>query len=194
MSESQKTPQVVARVDSPPVPKGWVQYEEFAVLVRDAFVAIRSFGVDPIAIAASPNRFDDATNYDWRAVRYGSFFTEKESYLRQRDFEKDLASAPAGARQLRGILTGLEEAGWRDLFAEAYDLPWSDQSLALVLQDGLQWVVFSSNQCTEYDHVFSVSDIGIDYFGECEPRFDWRIQDSTPLKFLYDYPDDLEED
>jgi hypothetical protein len=65
----------------------------------------------------------------------------------------------------------------------------ADQVLALVLQDGLPWVVFSGSNMTEENHVFSLwEDKPIRYFGECLPRFDWHIQQTPPLCFQVDLP------
>lgn len=74
---------------------------------------------------------------------------------------------------------------WRDLFQKAFGIDWTDQSLSLVIQDGMTWLVFSSNNCSDDgDPVFTVSASGeIAYFGEAEDRFDWAIQEPVPLVF-----------
>jgi hypothetical protein len=146
---------------------------------------LSAIGEDPIAIAASPNRFDDAWNYDWRAVRCGSFFSEKESYMGRYDLDRDIVGAPEAAKVAYSVLKDLEKAHWRDLFAQAYDVEWGDQSLAIVIQNGLSWLVFSANQIGDGDPVFAIWDDGpMSYFGEANERFDWAIQDERPLVFL----------
>lgn len=155
-------------------------------VVRRAATDLSALDCNPVAVAASPNRFDDAWTYEWRAVRCGTFFSEKESYGRKYDLDRDILDASGEAKIAHEILKRLEDAGWRDLFATAFDIGWSDQSLAVVVQDGLTWLVFSSNNISEDgDPVFAIWDEEpMSYFGEAEDRFDWAIQDERPLIFL----------
>jgi hypothetical protein len=185
MKRGTALPKDVVQSDAPPK----VRFHELLPflddLVRRAAVQLSALGEDPIAIAASPNRFDDAWNYEWRAVRCGSFFSEKESYMNKYDLDRDIVGAPAAAKVAYSVLEDLEKAQWRDLFAQAYDVEWSDQSLAIVIQDGLSWLVFSSNNCSMGDPAFALWDDGpMSYFGEANERFDWAIQDKRPLVFL----------
>jgi hypothetical protein len=86
-------------------------------------------------------------------------------------------------------LNRLEAAGWRDLFADAFGLSWGDQVLALVLQDGLPWLVFSGSNMADENHVFTLwEEEPIRYFGECLRRFDSHMQDTPPLRFQVDVP------
>jgi hypothetical protein len=155
-------------------------------LVRRAAADLSALHCDPVAIAASPNRFDDAYNYEWLAVRCGTFFSEKQSYMRKYDLDRDILVTSSEAKVAYGILKRLEEAGWRDLFSSAFDADWADQSLAVVVQDGLTWLVFSSNNMSDDgDPVFAIWDEQpMSYFGEAKDRFDWAIQDQRPLVFL----------
>ena len=70
---------------------------------------LEKLDVDPIAIAASPNRFNDIYWSDWRAIRFGDFFTERHDYGGYRDYEGDLRNGPSGARAARHTLDRLEE-------------------------------------------------------------------------------------
>jgi hypothetical protein len=161
-------------------------FERLNNLLRPAADRLAKLGQNPVAIAASPNRFDDAWTYEWRAVRCGTFFSEKDSYMGRYNLDRDMVNAPAEAKAALAILDLLETAGWRDLFADAFDMSWGDESLSLVVQDGLTWLVFSSNQWTNLgDPVFAIwDDASFSYFGEAEDRFDWAIQDTPPLVFL----------
>jgi hypothetical protein len=89
-----------------------------------------------------------------------------------------------GARAARDALDRLEAADWRDLFTDSFGLPWSDQVLALVLQDGLPWLVFSGSNFADENNVFALwGGEPIQYFGECLRRFDCRLRDTPPLRF-----------
>jgi hypothetical protein len=158
----------------------------FNNLVRDAASQLSVLNHDPVAVAASPNRFDDAWNYEWHAVRCGKFFSEEGSYMGKYKLKRDLVAAPVEARSAYGVLVRLEEAAWREMFATAFDIEWTDQSLSAVVQAGLSWLVFSSNNCSDDgDPVFAVwEDQPLSYFGEAKDRFDWAIQDPHPLVFL----------
>jgi len=155
-------------------------------VVRQAAAELSALRDDPVAVAASPNRFDDAWTYEWQAVRCGTFFSEKQSYMQKCDLDRDIIGASETAKSAHGVLKQLEEAGWRDLFAAAFNIDWSDQSLALVVQSGLTWLVFSSNNVSEDgDPVFAIwDDQPMSYFGEARDRFDWAIQDERPLVFV----------
>jgi hypothetical protein len=162
-------------------------FARFNDLLRGSARALAALGHDPVAVAASPNRFDDALSYEWRALRCGIFFSEKESYGGKYDLDRDILTAPQEAKSAYEILKQLEKAGWRTLFATAFDVKWTDQSLAVVVQDGLTWLVFSSNNISygEGDPVFAIWDEEpMSYFGEAKDRFDWAIQDQRPLVFL----------
>jgi hypothetical protein len=147
---------------------------------------IDKLGADPVVIASSPNRFNDIYWSDWRAIRFGTFFTERHDYGGRRDYDGDLLEGPSGARAARDALESLEAAQWRDLFADAFGVSWTDHILALVLQDGLPWLVFSSSNESydEENHVFALWDREpIRYFGECLCRFDCRLHEGYPLRF-----------
>src|SRR5262249_39542089 len=113
-------------------------------------------------------------------------FSEHGSYLGKLNLDRDIVAAPNEAKTAHEILKRLEQAGWRDLFAMAFDFDWSDQSLSLVVQNSLAWLVFSSNNwSTDGDPVFAIwDDAPISYFGEAKDRFDWAIQDPRPLVFI----------
>jgi hypothetical protein len=145
-------------------------------------------------ISASPNRFNDGYWSDWRAVRVGAFFTERHDYGDPRDYEHELQLGPAEARAARDELDRLEGVSWRDLFVDAFGVTsWSDQILALVLQDGLPWLVFSASNNTDENHVFALWDEHpVSYFGECVDRFDWEMQETPPLRFQEADPNSLE--
>lgn len=168
-----------------PQTKDQLAAEQLGALLRNATHELTQLGQNPIAIAASPNRFDDAQNYEWIAVRCGKFFSERGSYCNQYNLDADIVSAPPDAKAAYGVLLGLEGSGWRDLFEKAIGFYWTDQSLSLVIQDGVTWLVFSSNNISDDgDPVFTVSASGeIAYFGEAENRFDWAIQEPVPLVF-----------
>jgi hypothetical protein len=150
---------------------------------------LEKLATDPIVIAASPDRFNDIYWSDWRAVRFGTFFTERHDYDGRRDYEGDLREAPSGARAARYALDLLEAGGWRDLFADTFGLSWGDQVLALAIQDGLPWLVFSGSNHNDENHVFTLwEDQPLRYFGECLPRFDSRMQQTPPLRFQLNVP------
>jgi hypothetical protein len=186
MKSGSQLPSNVIRSEAPLQSKDSAAFQRLNDLLRKAATQLATLGPDPVAVAASPDRFDDANWYDWRAVRCGSFFSEKGSYCNQHDLDRDLESASAEAKAAHMVLKGLEAAGWRDLFATAFDIHWADQSLALVVQERLSWLVFSANNATyeDGDPVFAIwDDAKMSYFGEAEERFDWAIQKPVPLVF-----------
>lgn len=189
MNDDGTLPTGVYRSSTPPEVWDEVAADQLGTLICRAvreLSELSQLGHRPIAIAASPNRFDDAWNYEWLAVRCGSFFSEEGSYMGQHNLTRDIRSAPSEAKAAYEVLLDLEASGWRELFGTAFGVKWSDQSLSLVIQDGATWLVFSSNNfsCGEGDPVFTVSVFGeITYFGEAEERFDWAIQDQVPLVF-----------
>jgi len=170
----------------PPDVADQAAFSQLNDLVRQAATELSALTLDPVAVAASPNRFDDALNYEWRAVRCGTFFSEKGSYMQKYDLDRDILAASSDAKLAYRILNRLEEAGWRDLFATAFDFDWTDQSLAVVVQSGLTWLVFSSNNISEDgDPVFAIwKEEPMSYFGEAKDRFDWAIQNPQPLVLL----------
>src|SRR5947208_12348176 len=158
-------PKDVLRVASPP---SIHDPEAHAILFAELDSVVRTLGkldADPIVIAASPNRFNDIYWSEWRAIRFGPFFTERHDYGGS-NYELDLETGPPGASAARDLLDALESAGWRDHFADAFGFAsWNDQILALVLQDGLSWLVFSSSNNTDENHVFALLDEGsVSYF------------------------------
>ncbi len=160
--------------------------QSLRVVLCNAAGRLSTLGQEPVAIGASPNRFDDAWNDEWVGVRCGHFYIERPSLSDSRDLDADVAEVTQHAIQAYRILIELERSGWRDLFAEAFGVNWTDQSLSLVLQDGMSWLVFSANNESygEGDPVFSIREHGeIVYAGEAENRFDWAIQDAVPLVF-----------
>jgi hypothetical protein len=151
--------------------------------LEGAIVALKNLEADPIVIAASPNRFNDIYWSAWLAVRFGPFFTERHEYARV-DYHGDLRKGPAGARLAGEILARLEKAGWQNLFAQAFDVEWGDCVLALVRQDSVFWLVFSSSNASDANHVFALWDTTpIRYFGECIERFDQAMEEDPPLDF-----------
>jgi hypothetical protein len=163
--------------------------EKLSLVLHNAILSLRKLETDPIVIATSPYRFNDVYYSDWRAVRIGDFFTERHDYARL-DYEQDLRSGPKGARSARAVLDRLEEDKWGDLFVQAFDVKWGDCGLALVLQDGLPWLVFSSSNASDENHVFALwHKTPVQYFGECLDRFDWAMQDTPPLRFQPVEPD-----
>ena len=162
--------------------------------VERAIRSLHDLQTDPIVIAASPNRFNDIYYSEWQAVRFGGFFTERHEYAPHIDYEADLRKGPAGARAAREVLDRLEAAGWQDLFARSFDVEWSDCILALVVQQGLGWLVFSGSNISEANHVFALwGSPPMRYFGECLERFDCDLQDDPPLRFQPALPDEGQE-
>lgn len=159
--------------------------KKLASMLDEAIDSLATLQVDPIVLAASSNRFNDIYWSDWLAIRCGSFFTERHDYGHPRNFESDLANGPQNARIARTILDRLESLGWRDTFADAFRMEkWGDKILALVIQDELPWLVLSGSNYSEENHVFALWGETIPrYFGECEQRFDWEMQENVPLKF-----------
>ncbi|MHC1943182.1 hypothetical protein IF803_02235 [Bradyrhizobium sp. UFLA06-06] len=156
-------------------------------LVREAASQLVGLRQDPIAVASSPNRFDDAHTYDWRAVRCGDFISENGSYYPGVDLDRDIATASRQAKTAYAVLRALDAAGWRDLFAKAFDIRMPDQTLSIVVQNGLTWLVLSANNVTEdeCDPVFAIwEDAEMSYFAEAKERFDWAIRNPVPLEFL----------
>jgi hypothetical protein len=180
-------PQHTVRAAEPPSVKNRPAFLALKSHLERAVWDLMPLGVDPIVLAASPNRFNDVDLSEWRAIRFGSFFTERNEYgvSTPHDYESDLARGPAGVRAAHEVLEVLEaSANWRHLFSEAFDLVWRDQVLALVIQDGIPWLVFSASNMTDENHVFALwADEPLTYFGECIERFDWEMQESPPLRF-----------
>jgi hypothetical protein len=103
------------------------------------------------------------------------------------DLDRDILTAPPAAKAAHASLRQLERAGWRDLFAVAFGISMPDQTLSIVVQDKLTWLVLSANNMTyeEGDPVFAIWEDGeMSYFGEAKERFDWAIQEPIPLQFL----------
>lgn len=187
-------PDGVLRLDAPEV-ESRSAFQQLNDLVRKVGKQLAALGQDPVAIASSPNRFDDAWTYPWRAVRCGNFFSEKESYVRTFDLDRDILTAPPEAKMALALLQELDEAGWRDLFAKAFGTEMPDQTLSIVVQDRLTWLVLSANNLTydDGDPVFAIwDDAEMSYFGEAKERFDWAIQQQIPLVFR-DEGEELEE-
>jgi hypothetical protein len=184
-----RLPKRVARSSSPPSVQDPASHLRLRGEVIGTVRRLAKLNADPVVIAASPNRFNDIYWSDWRAVRFGAFFTERHDYGGRRDYDGDLRAGPSGARAARDALDRLEAAGWRDLFADAFGVVWGDQILALVLQDGLPWLVFSGSNHNDENHVFTLwEDEPLRYFGECEQRFDCGLRKSPPLRFQVDLP------
>jgi hypothetical protein len=161
-----RLPDGVLRLDPPGVDDRGA-FQRLDALVRRVAGQLAALGQDPVAIAASPNRFDDARTYEWRAIRCGDFFSERESYLGKHDLDRDILTAPPEARAAHRLLGELQEAGWRDMFADAFGTSMPDQTLSIVVQDKLTWLVFSSNNLTddEGDPVFAIwEDAELSYF------------------------------
>ena len=159
---------------------------ELKIKLEDALQDLSGLTANPIVIAASPFRFNDVDMSEWRAIRFGKFFTERVDYTvsSDHDYERDLARGPLGARTARDVLDALEAANWRNLFSDAFGLAWGDQVLALVIQDDIPWLVFSGSNNSEENHVFALwGDRPLTYFGECVERFDWELQESPALRF-----------
>jgi hypothetical protein len=179
-------PKNVVRVPAPPSAHDSLALIELKIRIEDAVLELGALAADPIIIAASPNRFNDGGWSDWRAVRFGTFFTEEPTYYSLPfDYERDLASGPPGARAARRILDQLEAANWRELFSEAFDVGFNTHILALTIQHGIPWLVFSASfNPEEESHVFALwGEEPLVYFGECVERFDWEMQESPPLRF-----------
>ena len=179
-----RLPKNVERATSPPSIHDPTAHARLHSELAGAALRLEKLRGDPIVIAASPNRYNDIYWSDWRGVRFASFFTERHDYGGPRDYERDLRNGPSGARVARDTLDRLEAVAWRDIFADAFGVSWSDQILALVLQDSLFWLVFSGSNFADENHVFALWDEEpISYFGECLNRFDWKMQQTPPLRF-----------
>lgn len=196
MSDYGAAPMGVQQNSELPRIKDQLAAEQLSSLLRSAAGELAQLNQTPVAIAASPNRFDDACSYEWIAVRCGKFFSEKQSYCGQHNLDADIVSASSEAKAAHKILLTLEATRWRDLFGKAFGFDWTDQSLSLVIQDGRTWLVFSSNNMSDDgDPVFTVSASGeIAYFGEATDRFDWNIQEPIPLVFLLYSPSEAGHD
>lgn len=181
-----RLPLNVARAPVPPAIQDRPAFIVLKSILEKAVMELSALMTDPIVIGASPNRFNDIYWSDWRAIRFGPFFTERHEYghMTGFDYERDLANGPSGAREARRVLDELEAVNWRTLFSDAFAIGWADQALALALQDSLPWLVFSASCHTDENHVFALwDDQPLAYFGECIERFDWEMQESPPLRF-----------
>jgi hypothetical protein len=179
-----RLPKNVLRAEFPPSIYDPSAHAKLHVTLVEATRKLEELSTEPVVIAASPNRFNDIYWSDWRAIRFGSFFTERHDYGGPRDYERDLRNGPSGVRAAREVLDRLEDATWRDTFADAFQVSWADQILALVLQDGLSWLVFCGSNFSDENQVFALwDDPPISYFGECLRRFDWEMQQTPPLRF-----------
>ena len=193
---SEPTPEQLSRLPRravqsllPPSVRDPGSYLKLHAGLAGAVRQLEKLGTDPIVIAASPNRFNDIYWSDWRAIRFGAFFTERHDYGGRRDYDGDLREAPSGARAARYALDRLEAVGWRDLFADSFGLSWGDQVLALAIQDGLPWLIFSGSNHTDENHVFTLwEEQPLRYFGECLPQFDQKMQRTPPLCFQTEVP------
>jgi hypothetical protein len=188
-------PTTVVRAAAPPSVQDSMALIELKIRLEDAQQELNSLTENPIVIAASPNRFNDVDISAWHAIRFGRFFTELVDYgiHSDHDFERDLAGGPDGARTARRVLDALETANWRNLFSDAFGLGWGDQVLALAIQDGIPWLVFSGSNHSDENHVFSLwGEHPLTYFGECVARFDWELLESPALRFEVPQPSDPE--
>src|SRR5689334_15259498 len=146
-----RLPWNVVRAALPPAPQNPGALIELKIRLKDAVRELSAVAVDPIVLAASPNRFNDVDYSEWRAIRVGAFFTERNGYedvWTPHDWERDLARGPEAARTARRVLDVLDGTNWRNLFSDAFGLRWTDQVLALVIQSGVPWLVFSSSNAT----------------------------------------------
>lgn len=182
-----KIPDDVMRVDPPPKVVDPGAARALARMLADAVAALKETNADPVAIAASPNRFNDIYWSEWLAVRTPGFFTDQHDFGPSgQDFRADIAAGPREAQDAARVLDLLERGGWRGRFQDAFGLAWGDEVLGLVVQGGAAWLVFCESNMADRRHVFAVAaDNAPSYVGECDERFDDGLEnlDAPPLVF-----------
>jgi hypothetical protein len=181
-------PQNVKKAKVAPKIKDVSSASSFISVLNTALERLMPLKVAPLAVVASPNRFDDVYWHEYLAVSAGDFSikTDDLSDTEKGHYQKQIRKAEGAGRVASEILNQLETSKWRLLFQETYGLPWDDEVLALVVQDGLPWLVYSSSNNTDLNHVFKLwGKDALSYFGECEDRFDQNMDDGdpTPLRF-----------
>lgn len=161
----------------------------FLQVLESAMAALQNIEAETIVLAASPNRFNDAFTADWRAVRVDDWVWDTHRLNRKptpQEFRLWFRDQPAHARVAYNALQDLEKAGWRDLYATAiHNGTWGGDSLFLVRQSGLFWLVFAVTNGWGADHVFALWDSSqpLRYFGEAVEKFDFRMYDTPALRF-----------
>lgn len=168
-------------------------------LLDGAAAKLIAFGVEPVAVAECPHKFNDAWYDDfWYAVRCGETVWEQSQFfedrtpplVRQRTaFEVDLppqkiiqeGSTLQSTRidDLRAILRDLELAGWRD--AAERSLTPRRSLLGLAVYLGQPWLCFETPNDGDGD-VFAWDANGLFRVGRID-RFDQSIDDPRILVF-----------
>ncbi|MBX7190521.1 MAG: hypothetical protein K1X94_00600 [Sandaracinaceae bacterium] len=173
------------RHPDPPRVRDALAHAHFAALVLAAVDELAALAAPLVAVASSPNRFNDVAWYDWALVRVGSEVVERDAYcVSESEHRGELARASDRARAASRVLERLEHAGWRELFTQSYGLGFDDELLALVVQEGARWLVYASSNCGGREHVFALGGHEpIAYEAECVTRTDDELIDGRGLVF-----------
>lgn len=167
---------VVVRHPSPPEVRDAHAHAHFADMIRASARELVGLDASFAAIAAAPNRFNDVSSFEWELVRLEDEVIELDAYSGTRsDRERELGRASDRMRRAANELTQLERVGWRELFTQAYGLTFNEEFLAIVVHGRVPWLVFSTSNWGDRDHVFAIEEHAITYFGECVERTDEEL-------------------
>ena len=100
-------------------------------------------------VASCPARFNGVSNdVDWRAVRVGSFFSERQDYIERPEVHDNrLRHGPESARMANRVLETLEAGGWRLLYQQAFGYEYlsPEEIIALVVESSQPRLVLSNS-------------------------------------------------
>jgi hypothetical protein len=165
-------------------------YGELRSLLWNAVNELHALQIEPVVVASCPFKFNDAFNDEgWEAIQVGTFFSERTSYLGTPDaHDQRLAETPAAGTSANRILQTLEAAQWRKVYQKVFGRSSmsTEEVIALVLQDGKNWLAVDGSNSGE-SAVYSIeSGGGLRHFGHAVSddegrRFDQRIGENQPL-------------
>jgi len=151
---------------------------QLQALLRDAARDLFALRVEPLLIASSPNKFNDAGNdLNWVCVQVGDEVWQTEEYYPRPEPALDEHLI----RSARKVLSGLEKDGWRDLLERASgERASGEEIVAIVIQHGVAWFVVSASN-TGRDSAFAIRDDGSLLFVGCPERLDDRLGAEHPF-------------
>ncbi len=170
-------------------------YHKLLLLLGEANCVLRALGEEPVIVASCPARFNDVSNdVDWRAVRVGSFLSERQDYVeRPEAHDKRLREGPENVRTANLVLERLEAGGWRDLHQLAFEREYvsPEEVIGLVLQNDEAWLVL----CDSYNgksavYMLAKDIIPIGYYDGLAP-FDRCLGELRPLTIRTNSHDEI---
>lgn len=181
-------PTDVFRVENPPTIKDYAAGEHLRTLLSKAIAELVDIVETPVIVSYAVSRFNDCGDYPWLAVRCGDVFTE----VHDTDFQYLRNYAIKRGKNIDiivGVLENLSTENWLSYFLTAFDIRYVDQTLSLVVENGVPWLIFGNTNAGDCGRVFSLfDDMFLTYYGETPIRFDRIIEgDWSDLGFLSNF-------